>query len=185
MANTEKTRRPIDQGDGEAFKALEESLYTRLRDVLEPRIDALLEARAEYFLPEYYDRVVTSEIRRIESGIEYNGRRISELRSYMDQRFDDVDKRFEQIDKRFEQVDQRFEQVDRRFDQVDKRFEQIESWLGRIDGRLDRQDDRFDEVMHQLQETNNRIDRTVRNWVVVGFAFLGALFTIVQLFLRP
>lgn len=178
MANTEKTRRPIDQGDGEAFKALEESLYTRLRDVLEPRIDALLEARAEYFLPEYYDRVVTSEIRRIESGIEYNGRRISELRSYMDQRFDDVDKRFEQ-------VDQRFEQVDRRFDQVDKRFEQIESWLGRIDGRLDRQDDRFDEVMHQLQETNNRIDRTVRNWVVVGFAFLGALFTIVQLFLRP
>lgn len=178
MANTEKTRRPIDQGDGEAFKALEESLYTRLRDVLEPRIDALLEARAEYFLPEYYDRVVTSEIRRIESGIEYNGRRISELRSYMDQRFDDVDKRFEQ-------VDQRFEQVDRRFDQVDKRFEQIESWLGRIDGRLDRQDDRFDEVMHQLQEMNNRIDRTVRNWVVVGFAFLGALFTIVQLFLRP
>ncbi|MFQ5596192.1 MAG: hypothetical protein ACE5HA_18780, partial [Anaerolineae bacterium] len=86
MANTEETRRPFDQGDGEAFKALEESLYTRLRDALEPRIDALLEARAEYFLPEYYDRVVTSEIRRLESAIEHNSRRIDELRTHMDQR---------------------------------------------------------------------------------------------------
>lgn len=74
---------------------MEESLYTRLREALEARIDALLEARAEYFLPEYYDRVVTSGIRRLESAIEHNGRRIDELRSYMGQRFDDVDRRFE------------------------------------------------------------------------------------------
>ena len=55
-------------------------------------------------------------------GILLNNARLSDLRSYMDQRFQQVDQRFEQVNQRFEQVDRRFEQVERRFEQVDRRF---------------------------------------------------------------
>jgi chaperonin cofactor prefoldin len=190
MANTEETIQSTPQRDEENFKALEEALYTRLRQTLEPRINALFEARAGYFLPEYYDRVVTSEVRRLETALEHNGRRIDELRSYMDQRFDEfrsyVDHRFDEfrsyVDRRFDElrsyVDQRFDElrsyVDQRFNDIDKRFEQI-------DRRFDKIDDRFDALDDRISETH----RIVRNWMVIGFAFLGLLFTIIQLFLTP
>ena len=42
-------------------------------------------------------------------------KRLEELRSDMNARFEQVDKRFEQVDKRFEQVDKRFEQMTNMF----------------------------------------------------------------------
>jgi hypothetical protein len=56
----------------------------------------------------------------------------SELREYLDQRFDSVDRRFESIDRRFDSVD------------------------GRVDavyGRLDAADGRITEAMHQFLVT--------------------------------
>ena len=180
MAAADETKQPSEQSDEELLQALEDSLYLRLRRALEPRIDALLEARAEYFLPEYYDRVVTSEVRRLETAIEHNGRRIDELQKHIDRRFGElkayVDHRFGEMDRRFEQIDKRFEQIDKRFEQIDKRFEQIDDRLRNIEEQLI-------ELSRQIQATNMRIDRSVRNWVLIGFAFLGTLFTIVQLFL--
>jgi hypothetical protein len=78
-------------------------------------------------------------------GILVNNSRLSDLRAFMDARFEQVDRRFERVDLRFEQVDRRFEQVERRLDQLDRqidlRFEEVkELWrseLQRVEEVLD------------------------------------------------
>ena len=75
---------------------------------------------------------------------------LRELRTEMDQRFEQVDQRFEQfrtsVNERFEQVDARIdafrEEVNQRFDEVNQRFEQV--------------DQRFDEVSQAIDRLGSR-----------------------------
>lgn len=97
---------------------------------------------------------------------------VHNLRSEMNQQFEQVDQRFEQVDQRFEQVDQRFDQVDQRFEQVDQRFDQV--------------DQRF-ETMHKTQlgmkrdiakmkETQDRILRRLdgqEKWLRLSIGQMG------------
>jgi hypothetical protein len=65
------------------------------------------------------------------AGILVNNSRLSDLRAYMDQRFDQVDRRFEQVDRRLDQIDRK----------IDVRFEEVkELWrseLHRVEEVLD------------------------------------------------
>jgi hypothetical protein len=54
-------------------------------------------------------------------GILVNNSRLSDLRSYMDWRFESMEKRFEVMDKRLDSMEQ---QSDRRFDSLEGRFDQ-------------------------------------------------------------
>jgi chaperonin cofactor prefoldin len=71
-------------------------------------------------------------------GILVNNSRLSDLRSYMDWRFESMNQRFESMDKRFESMDKRFDSMERRSDQ---RFEDLkETWraeLHRVEEVLD------------------------------------------------
>jgi chromosome segregation ATPase len=71
---------------------------------------------------------------------EANEKRFEQLKSQMNDRF-------EQIDRRFEQIDRRFEQIDRRFEQIDVRFGQLEQRIDRMESRMDR---RLDDIMLEL-----------------------------------
>ena len=44
-------------------------------------------------------------------GILINNARLSDLRHYMDMRFNQVDQRFNEVDRRFDRVDGRFEEM--------------------------------------------------------------------------
>lgn len=65
---------------------------------------------------------------------EANEKRFEQLKSQMNDRFEQIDRRFEEIDRRFEQIDRRFEQIDVRFGQLEQRIDRMES---RMDRRLD------------------------------------------------
>jgi chromosome segregation ATPase len=65
---------------------------------------------------------------------EANEKRFEQLKSQMNDRFEQIDRRFEKIDRRFEQIDRRFEQIDVRFGQLEQRIDRMES---RMDRRLD------------------------------------------------
>jgi chromosome segregation ATPase len=71
---------------------------------------------------------------------EANEKRFEQLKSQMNDRF-------EQIDRRFEKIDRRFEQIDRRFEQIDVRFGQLEQRIDRMESRMDR---RLDDIMLEL-----------------------------------
>lgn len=71
---------------------------------------------------------------------EANEKRFEQLKSQMNDRF-------EQIDRRFEEIDRRFEQIDRRFEQIDVRFGQLEQRIDRMESRMDR---RLDDIMLEL-----------------------------------
>ncbi len=101
---------------------------------------------------------VLAEIKEMKGELRQIDKRIDDLRSEMNARFEQIDKRFEQVDKRFEQIDKRFEQVDRRFEQVDKRFEQV--------------DRRFAEQM------------TYWGWIIAGMFSLLAVFVALLLWDR-
>ena len=82
---------------------------------------------------------------------------LRELRTEMDQRFEQVDQRFEQVDQRFEQfrtsVNERFEQVDARIDafreEVNQRFDEVNQ-------RFEQVDQRFDEVSQAIDRLGSR-----------------------------
>ncbi|WP_157373516.1 hypothetical protein [Thermobacillus composti] len=78
---------------------------------------------------------------------EANEKRFEQLKSQMNDRFEQIDRRFEKIDRRFEQIDRRFEQIDRRFEQIDVRFGQLEQRIDRMESRMDR---RLDDIMLEL-----------------------------------
>lgn len=44
----------------------------------------------------------------------------TEMKSYMDERFDDVDKRFDDVDNRFDEVDKKFDRVNKRIDETNR-----------------------------------------------------------------
>ena len=71
---------------------------------------------------------------------EANEKRFEQLKSQMNDRF-------EQIDRRFEKIDRRFEQIDRRFEQIDVRFGQLEQRIDRMESRMDR---RLNDIMLEL-----------------------------------
>ncbi|MFQ5858719.1 MAG: hypothetical protein ACE5LU_24215, partial [Anaerolineae bacterium] len=69
----------------------------------------------------------------------------------------------------------------KRFDKIDDRFDKIDDRFDKIDDRFDKIDDRFEAMDDRINETY----RMVRNWMLAGFAFLAALFTVIQLYLSP
>ena len=77
--------------------------------------------------------------------------RFSDLRSDMNQRFDQQDK---YINARFDAVDQRFDAVDQRIDAVDQRLGRLEtevSELRTLGERISRNEGRIDLLTEQLQ----------------------------------
>jgi chromosome segregation ATPase len=73
------------------------------------------------------------------------------LKSQFEDEKEANEKRFEQLksqmNDRFEQIDRRFEKIDRRFEQIDRRFEQIDRRIDRMESRMDR---RLDDIMLEL-----------------------------------
>jgi hypothetical protein len=63
-------------------------------------------------------------------GILINNARLTDLRSYMDARFNDVDQRFDNVDRRFDVVDRRFEEMKEMWRSELRRVEEI------LDARL-------------------------------------------------
>lgn len=59
-------------------------------------------------------------------------KRIDDLKTYLDARFDAVDARFESVDARFDAVDARFDAVDHRFSALEQRVERIERQLDAV-----------------------------------------------------
>lgn len=142
---------PIDEA---TLKALQDELASRLERTLVPRLrEEVLKAIPEESLPPYYDRYVVSEIRRLEQAIERVDQRVDELKGLMLQRFEAVDEQFRLIHDEFERIDDRFERNDKRFERIDDRFERMEAEL-------------------------RRLNDTIRNWILVAVAILGALITI-------
>ena len=90
---------------------------------------------------------------------------LRELRTEMNQRFEQVDARFEQVDQRFEQVDARIdtfrEEVNQRFERVDQRFEQVDA---RIDAFREEVNQRFGQVDQRFDEVSQAIDRLGSRW---------------------
>ncbi|MFQ5858738.1 MAG: hypothetical protein ACE5LU_24320 [Anaerolineae bacterium] len=136
--------------DEETLKAVQDTVYERLREPLLAEIrERLIAEAAEQPMPLYYDRYITSQTQRLEEGIERNGQRIMELQREMDRRFtearedrqalrDEIDRRFTEakedrqalrgeINRRFTElrgeINRHFETVDRRFETIDRRFE--------------------------------------------------------------
>ena len=83
---------------------------------------------------------------------------LRELRTEMDQRFEQVRT---EMDQRFEQVDQRFEQVDQRFEQVDAR---IDAFREEVNQRFDEVNQRFEQVDQRFDEVSQAIDRLGSRW---------------------
>jgi len=75
---------------------------------------------------------VEERLTKVEAYYEVISKRIDDLRSDINQRFEEfrtgigIDKRFEELrsdmDHRFEAIDKRFEAIDKRFDDINKRF---------------------------------------------------------------
>jgi type IV secretion system protein TrbJ len=123
---------------------------------------------------------------------------ISDFKSDMNNRFEQVDKRFTQIDNRFEQVDNRFEQIDRQFEQVNQRFLHVDEQINGLkyeirdikhdirEMKVERHSDQ-----EQLQDIYNSRNKVVahftQNWIIASF-FISMLsstvvLTISQVFL--
>ena len=79
---------------------------------------------------------------------------LRELRTEMDQRFEQVDQRFEEVDARIdafrEEVNQRFEQVRT---EMNQRFEQVQTEMNQ---RFEQVDQRFDEVSQAIDRLGSR-----------------------------
>ncbi|MFQ5855219.1 MAG: hypothetical protein ACE5LU_06205 [Anaerolineae bacterium] len=138
--------------------------------------------------PVYFERYqqareefLAAELRRLEEAIGHNAdrirdfredvdRRLVELRSHIDQHFDEsdrrIDARFVAVDQRFTAVDQRFTAVDQRFDAVDQQFESLERQLDHrfesVNQRFDAVDQRFEslerQLDHRFESVNQRFD---------------------------
>ena len=93
--------------------------------------------------------------------------RFNQQDKYMNAGFDAVDQRFDQQDKyinaRFDAVDQRFEAVDERFDAVDQRFDAVDQRIDAVDQRIDAVDQRLGRLEAGVSELRTLGERTSRN----------------------
>jgi hypothetical protein len=79
-------------------------------------------------------------------GILINNSRLSDLRSYMGARFEEVNRRFDDVDRRFDDVDRRFESMNVRWDE---KFEDLkQTWRA----ELRRVEDVIDARLKHLEE---------------------------------
>ena len=86
---------------------------------------------------------------------------LRELRTEMNQRFEQVDQRFDEVrtemNQRFEQVDQRFDEVrtemNQCFEQADQRFDEVRTEMNQ---RFEQADQRFDEVSQAIDRLGSR-----------------------------
>ena len=100
---------------------------------------------------------------------------LRELRTEMNQRFEQSDRRFEQfrtevnqrferVDQQFDEVNQRFERVDQRFDEVNQRFERVDQQFDEVNQRFDEVNQRFERVDQQFDKVSQSIDRLGSRW---------------------
>ena len=80
-------------------------------------------------------------------------RKIDELRTENNEKFESIDQKFDAIDKRFESIDQKFDAIDKRFEAMDKKIEDTAAQVQRntallMDAEFSR---RFDLIEEQLQ----------------------------------
>ena len=91
---------------------------------------------------------------------------ISDFKSDMNQRFEQVDKRFEQVDKRFEQVNHRFLQVDEQISGLKYEIRDIKQDIKEMKFEIHSDQGKLQEI---YSSRNKVVAHFTRNWVMASF----------------